>query len=835
MATINLYGTLTSAVGLPIVNTDEVKDLKLNMTQEAINQIAISGSSASIDIKDYLNSSKVLPKAAAYTNGDVPCMLSATAEGPNHVDHTLYILSCTGQMSASNGIAGKTVYVFDGDANSDGWVYRSTVEFSDEASYRSNTDILKAFGLILPEATTTFSGLMSKEDKAKLDNLADNYEGCTIVDIYKHESFSTENDNIFIGHDDTSAIQYGPFTPVYGEECIVFLVSESSSYFDHYPYVVYKKSGNTYTYYKTYASEDEIQEEFGHTTVSGCTNAPSRFETESTKTSFNISIADAGNHYTSIPLALATSTTAGIMSGDDKAKLDKISLTATGQIETTCVEEVTYDAATRVLTVKNANDAKVTCTLPLATTTNAGLLSADDYAIISDRAFASIDTVNYGSTDEGGKITITETEQNGQHPTSEVTIPLATSEKNGLLDKSIVEDLSIFKGLSKVATGLIIPNDDFSISDFEDNESNNSMSSTIELSGINYAPNGQISSENSWSEASSAIVGTVNISYAVADKNGGVITKNDKAVLDNVANLKLVFKNGQLALTDGTNDYLIDAYSKTPTTPGLTASQTFELVKNAKATITFTNKDSKTCTLTINGVDSGQAATASVEPGKTITRTITCTAENESARFAVSVTATRNGQTSTAASAEYVVKRKVNTPIVTVSGDKYDKARTITASTATSGSTIQYSTGSSFVDMPSSGITISSDITSRAYGFKGVQAEWVDSDNAYTDAIQVGKLPVYVGFGAATLSNEAAITSMEGVQKVKKDTPAGTYNVTNTTTGKYFWICSAGTVSKVTSSGFGVPMNAVTIVDGYKCYRTASAVMITGVQEFTVA
>ena len=141
------------------------------------------------------------------------------------------------------------------------------------------------------------------------------------------------------------------------------------------------------------------------------------------------------------------------------------------------------------------------------------------------------------------------------------------------------------------------------------------------------------------------------IPYAVANKNGGVITKTDKAALDNVANLKLVFKDGQLALTDGTNDYLIDAYSKIPATPGLTDSQTFELVKGDKATITFTNKDSKTCTLTITGVDSDQSATASVEPGKTITRTITCIADNEGSYPKVTVTATRNGQISAVANA----------------------------------------------------------------------------------------------------------------------------------------------------------------------------------------
>ena len=751
---IKLYGVLTSAVAKPIVKADAVYDSTLDKTQDEINQIAVSGSSALVDITNYLNSGTVLPKAAAYTNGDRPCVLSATTEGADHSDHTLFILSCEGQMSASNGISGKTVYVFNGDENSDGWVYSNTVEFSDEASYRSNTDILKAFGLILPEATTTFSGLMSKEDKAKLDSMS--------------VSDGTHLTNSQISYD--ASLGY----------------------------------------------------KLTNTLASGSTS-------------------NGGN------IPVATSTVPGILSAADKAKLDKISLTATGQIETTCVESMTYDASTRQFKLVNANDSTVTSTaLPLATSTVAGLMSAEDKAKLDAAAGEDygIDNIVVDQDAAGAKIIITDN-SSAEH---EAIIPLATSDKNGLLKKERSEDVDALNGLAaaiREAIGVggdmavgrvsLLPGSGLSLATdpYSDNEQDGCMHVVSENTGeqIYYDD-----TYKKWVFANDYQKGcSSDIPYAVANKNGGVITKTDKAALDNVANLKLVFKDGQLALTDGTNDYLIDAYSKIPATPGLTTSQTYELIKGGKATITFTNKDSKTCTLTIDGVDSGQAATASVEPGKTITRTITCTAENESARYGVSVKATRNDQTSAPASAEYIIKRKVNTPVVTVSGDKYDKSRTITASTTTSGSTIQYSTGSSYTDMPAGGITITSDTLSRAYGFKGIQSAWVDSDNTYTDAIQVGKLPVYVGFGAATLANEAAITSMEGVQKVKKDSPAGTYNVTNTTTGKYFWICSAGTVSKVTSSGFGVPMNAVATVDGYKCYRTASAVMITGTQEFTVA
>ena len=55
----------------------------------------------------------------------------------------------------------------------------------------------------------------------------------------------------------------------------------------------------------------------------------------------------------------------------------------------------------------------------------------------------------------------------------------------------------------------------------------------------------------------------------------------------------------------------------------------------------------------------------------------------------------------------------------------------------------------------------------------------------------------------------------------------GTYSATCTTAGTYIWFCGSGTISAsqaVKSSGFDVPMESVTVVDGYNCYRQSSAV-----------
>ena len=88
--------------------------------------------------------------------------------------------------------------------------------------------------------------------------------------------------------------------------------------------------------------------------------------------------------------------------------------------------------------------------------------------------------------------------------------------------------------------------------------------------------------------------------------------------------------------------------------------------------------------------------------------------------------------------------------------------------------------------------------------------------------------PMYFGFAAATEAASLEITSL-GKQSIKTS-PGGSYTLNNATTGHYLWICvpSSMTISRVTSSGFDVPMEAAengsTPVDSYKCYRSSSPI-----------
>lgn len=103
---------------------------------------------------------------------------------------------------------------------------------------------------------------------------------------------------------------------------------------------------------------------------------------------------------------------------------------------------------------------------------------------------------------------------------------------------------------------------------------------------------------------------------------------------------------------------------------------------------------------------------------------------------------------------------------------------------------------------------------------KGVTKTATANVNAY--------YPMYFGHSA-----KAALTGKDVLGLTKqaiKSSPNGTYNMTGIAEGEYVWLCvpSNFRITKVTSSGFGVPMAAAATVTvegkgSYKCYRTEGA------------
>ena len=103
---------------------------------------------------------------------------------------------------------------------------------------------------------------------------------------------------------------------------------------------------------------------------------------------------------------------------------------------------------------------------------------------------------------------------------------------------------------------------------------------------------------------------------------------------------------------------------------------------------------------------------------------------------------------------------------------------------------------------------------------KGVTKTATANVNAY--------YPMYFGHSA-----KAALTGEDVLGLTKqaiKSSPNGTYKMTGIAEGEYVWLCvpSNFSITKVTSSGFGVPMAAAATVTvegkgSYKCYRTEGA------------
>ena len=103
---------------------------------------------------------------------------------------------------------------------------------------------------------------------------------------------------------------------------------------------------------------------------------------------------------------------------------------------------------------------------------------------------------------------------------------------------------------------------------------------------------------------------------------------------------------------------------------------------------------------------------------------------------------------------------------------------------------------------------------------KGVTKTATANVNAY--------YPMYFGHSA-----KAALTGKDVLGLTKqaiKSSPNGTYNMMGIAEGEYVWLCvpSNFSITKVTSSGFGVPMAAAATVTvegkgSYKCYRTEGA------------
>ncbi len=200
----------------------------------------------------------------------------------------------------------------------------------------------------------------------------------------------------------------------------------------------------------------------------------------------------------------------------------------------------------------------------------------------------------------------------------------------------------------------------------------------------------------------------------------------------------------------------------------------------------------------------------------------------------------KNGEESAINKYTITIKPKVAAGSVAVvrnaNNNKYSTSATITLTpSATTGATSEYSEngGSTWKSLTETKtVTASASKAANQYQVRATKATYEDASIAKSDAFTLNAKKFYYGAGDVTLT-AATIKTLVGGGSLEQDTMAGEYSIDNPV-DKYTWFCGVGTLTGVTSGGFEVPMNSVEVVDGYNCYRSASAVKEAGTNKFKV-
>ena len=335
-----------------------------------------------------------------------------------------------------------------------------------------------------------------------------------------------------------------------------------------------------------------------------------------------------------------------------------------------------------------------------------------------------------------------------------------------------------------------------------------------------------------------SILGTGNIEI----QGGGNVT------VDTENNLLLVEEGGQTYYTT------LEILTK-PATPSISTTSQAIVIGNAVFAVTVPTSGSTAYYKIADSVEGLDQATYTTISGGNITIAsgFDNDTENEIVTKYVMLKAKKNGLDSNESSAiALTINPKVKAGSISFTrnnnNNDYSTQATITFTASDmTGTTSRYTTdgGTTWTIFTNTHTeTISTSAVANTFQVKiDSVTDYVDAANAQCGAITLNKKKFYYGLGAATLADASAIMALVGGGSEEKDTMASPldshnnpipYTVTASATGSYLWFCGSGTLSGVTSSGFAVPMNAVTVVDGYNCYRSDSPIMVLGANDFVV-
>lgn len=279
-----------------------------------------------------------------------------------------------------------------------------------------------------------------------------------------------------------------------------------------------------------------------------------------------------------------------------------------------------------------------------------------------------------------------------------------------------------------------------------------------------------------------------------------------------------------------------------------------ELVAPNKPTISTTTYTVVTGNVNVSvSADSGATVKYSLDDGASWTNGSTISipsgfnndTNNVSKTQSVQVKAVKNGLESLVNTYTITINPKVKSGSVTFSrndgNDDYSTQATITLTASDmTGTTSRYSTNSGTDWTAFTGsveINVTSSQSAGKYKVKvDSVANYTDAAVAQNAAITLNKQKFYWGTGGATLANAAAVKALLNGGSQKTDIVGGFYDVevTEETVGSYIWFCGLGTLTMVKAGGFGVPMEAKVVVDGYNCYRSTPSQVVAGKTTFEV-
>lgn len=304
----------------------------------------------------------------------------------------------------------------------------------------------------------------------------------------------------------------------------------------------------------------------------------------------------------------------------------------------------------------------------------------------------------------------------------------------------------------------------------------------------------------------------------------------DPVVIDTTNNIMKINKNG---ITYYTN---VSILAK-PDTP--TISTTSYNVVTGNVTVPISSASGTKVQYSLDDGDTWNTGNSI-----TIASGFSNTTLNTIKRQAVKVKATKNGETSDIGSYTITIYPKVSPVSLSVvrnnNNNNWSTAATITfTASATTNAISMYSIdgGSTWTDFTGTHTeTTSTSQSANMYQVKTdlPSVDYVATDVVKSSAITLNAKKFYYGNGDATLSSESDIKSLTGGNSVEKATMAGTYSI-NKELNKYLWFCGSGTLTKITSGGFEVPVNSVITIDGYNCYRISGVNAETATDTFVVS